>query len=105
MLRSSESVHECDAMQVLSQFKIIATATFTVTVLGRKLSQTKWLALLLLAVGIAQSQLSQCKSEADRCPFPPLFPFASPCSHYSWYVLMIFWSFNYFSLAHAALLQ
>lgn len=43
---------------VCYQTKILTTALFSVILLGRKLSATKWGALLLLTVGVALAQLS-----------------------------------------------
>ncbi|KAL3993791.1 Nucleotide-sugar transporter family protein [Acanthocheilonema viteae] len=43
--------------QVTYQFKILTTAIFSVTLLGRKLNSQKWISLLLLTVGVALVQL------------------------------------------------
>lgn len=43
---------------VCYQTKILTTALFSVVLLGRKLSATKWGALVLLTVGVALAQLS-----------------------------------------------
>lgn len=43
--------------QVTYQMKILTTAGFSVLMLGRKLSQAKWLALLLLAIGVGIVQI------------------------------------------------
>lgn len=44
--------------QILYQFKIFTTAIFMVILLGRKLSADKWIALVLLCIGIILSQLN-----------------------------------------------
>lgn len=43
--------------QVTYQLKILATAVFTVTMLGRSLSMRKWLSLVMLMVGVAIVQI------------------------------------------------
>uniref|UniRef100_A0A0R3RYX1 UDP-N-acetylglucosamine transporter n=1 Tax=Elaeophora elaphi TaxID=1147741 RepID=A0A0R3RYX1_9BILA len=43
--------------QVTYQLKILTTALFSVTLLGRKLNSQKWISLLLLTVGVALVQL------------------------------------------------
>ncbi|TKA71093.1 hypothetical protein B0A55_08342 [Friedmanniomyces simplex] len=43
--------------QVTFQLKILATALFSVTMLGRSLNMRKWLALILLMVGVAIVQI------------------------------------------------
>lgn len=43
--------------QVTYQLKILATAVFSVTMLGRSLSMRKWLSLVLLMVGVAIVQI------------------------------------------------
>mmetsp|Transcript_20907 Transcript_20907/g.27123 ORF Transcript_20907/g.27123 Transcript_20907/m.27123 type:complete len:345 (+) Transcript_20907:106-1140(+) len=44
--------------QVCYQIKILTTALFSVLMLKRKLSRLKWLALLMLTIGVALAQLS-----------------------------------------------
>ncbi|VDM69178.1 unnamed protein product [Strongylus vulgaris] len=43
--------------QVTYQLKILTTALFSVTILGRSLNRLKWLALVLLTVGVALVQV------------------------------------------------
>jgi UDP-sugar transporter A1/2/3 len=43
--------------QVTYQMKILTTAFFSVVMLGKRLSSTKWLSLLLLAVGVGIVQI------------------------------------------------
>lgn len=54
--------------QVTYQLKILATAFFSVTILGRSLGMQRWLALFLLMVGVA---IVQIPSEAEH-PIPTL---------------------------------
>jgi UDP-sugar transporter A1/2/3 len=44
--------------QILYQLKILTTAIFSATLLGRQFSPTKWIALVVLTVGVAIVQLS-----------------------------------------------
>jgi UDP-sugar transporter A1/2/3 len=44
--------------QILYQLKILTTATFSATLLGRRFSASKWIALVVLTVGVAIVQLS-----------------------------------------------
>jgi len=44
-------------LQVCYQLKILTTALFSVLLLRKRLSQLKWLALLLLTIGVALTQL------------------------------------------------
>lgn len=48
-----------DVFQVLYQMKVVTTAIFSVTMLGRKLSVVQWASILALTAGIALVQLSQ----------------------------------------------
>ncbi|KAI8805613.1 nucleotide-sugar transporter-domain-containing protein [Cladochytrium replicatum] len=50
--------------QVLYQLKVLTTALFSVWLLRRQLSSTKWLALLLLAGGVAFVQLSMSQESS-----------------------------------------
>lgn len=52
--------------QVTCQLKIITTALFSVSMLGRKLELTKWFSLLLLASGIAIVQVSKAGTTAKE---------------------------------------
>jgi UDP-sugar transporter A1/2/3 len=45
------------SFQVAYQMKIMTTAAFSVALLGRRLSRTKWMALLFLAVGVGIVQV------------------------------------------------
>ena len=47
--------------QVTYQLKILTTAMFAVTMLGKKLLPTQWLSLLTLVAGVAMVQLSDVK--------------------------------------------
>ncbi|XP_043941784.1 UDP-N-acetylglucosamine transporter-like isoform X2 [Protopterus annectens] len=51
--------------QVTNQFKIITTAMFSVTMLGKKLSIYQWIALILLMAGVALVQLHTHSEESD----------------------------------------
>lgn len=51
--------------QVSYQFKIITTAIFSVIMLNRTLSRTKWLALGILTFGVAMVQLPSSNSSAS----------------------------------------
>ena len=50
--------------QVSYQMKILTTAAFSVLLLRRKLSSTKWLALLFLALGVGIVQIQNGSSQA-----------------------------------------
>ncbi|QIW99411.1 hypothetical protein AMS68_004929 [Peltaster fructicola] len=56
--------------QVLSQLKILTTAIFSVILLGRSLSSRKWLALVILMLGVGVIQL-------DPASVEKLWPFSS----------------------------
>ena len=47
--------------QITYQLKILTTAMFAVTMLGKKLLPTQWLSLLTLVAGVAMVQLSDVK--------------------------------------------
>jgi solute carrier family 35 (UDP-sugar transporter), member A1/2/3 len=51
--------------QVTYQMKIITTALFSVWMLNRSLSVTKWVSLVLLTVGIALVQISDGKARSS----------------------------------------
>ena len=44
--------------QVSYQMKILTTAMFSITMLGKKISKTQWMALLVLFVGVAIVQVN-----------------------------------------------
>ena len=52
--------------QITYQLKILTTAMFAVTMLGKKLLPTQWLSLLTLVAGVAMVQLSDVKESGDR---------------------------------------
>ncbi|CZS98922.1 hypothetical protein WAI453_008471 [Rhynchosporium graminicola] len=60
------AVSNLDAVhfQILYQLKILTTALFSVTMLGRNISSKKWIALVLLTCGIAIVQLPSSDSSA-----------------------------------------
>ena len=47
--------------QITYQLKILTTAMFAVTMLGKKLHATQWISLVLLVAGVAMVQLSDVK--------------------------------------------
>jgi len=51
--------------QITYQLKILTTAMFAVTMLGKKLIPTQWLSLLALIAGVAAVQLSDVKETAS----------------------------------------
>jgi len=51
--------------QITYQLKILTTAMFAVTMLGKKLLPTQWFSLLLLVAGVAMVQLSDVKEVAS----------------------------------------
>ncbi|KAK5132737.1 hypothetical protein LTR08_008703 [Meristemomyces frigidus] len=57
---------DCATFQVTYQLKILTTALFSVTLLGRSLSLRKWLSLLLLMVGVALVQVPTESREATE---------------------------------------
>merc|ERR1719309_1916359 len=54
--------------QITYQLKILTTAMFAVTMLGKKLLLTQWLSLLALIAGVAMVQLSDVKESASANP-------------------------------------
>ncbi|KAI8075225.1 nucleotide-sugar transporter [Gongronella butleri] len=58
---------EAATFQVTYQMKILSTAIFSVVLLGRSLSRDKWMALVLLMIGVTlvQSQSMASPSKAD----------------------------------------
>jgi UDP-sugar transporter A1/2/3 len=52
--------------QVTYQMKILTTAAFSVIMLRRRLSKTKWLALLLLAIGVGIVQIQSSSAPAHN---------------------------------------
>ncbi|KAH9934710.1 nucleotide-sugar transporter, partial [Fomitopsis serialis] len=66
---------EAATFQVSYQMKILTTAAFSVVLLRRKLSPTKWLALLFLAIGVGIVQIqggSSNKAESASHEMNPL---------------------------------
>jgi len=56
--------------QITYQLKILTTAMFAVTMLGKKLISTQWLSLVLLIIGVAAVQLSDVKETASSAGAP-----------------------------------
>ncbi|MFH4973465.1 hypothetical protein AB6A40_000174 [Gnathostoma spinigerum] len=56
--------------QVTYQMKIITTAFFSVTLLGRKLNMVKWIALFMLTGGVALVQLPTGDTKSGDASFP-----------------------------------
>jgi len=54
--------------QITYQLKILTTAMFAVSMLGKKLIPTQWVSLLALIVGVAMVQLSDVKESASAGP-------------------------------------
>ena len=54
------------AYQITYQLKILTTAMFAVTMLGKKLLPTQWLSLLTLVAGVAMVQLSDVKESGGK---------------------------------------
>jgi len=54
--------------QITYQLKILTTAMFAVTMLGKKLLITQWFSLLTLIAGVAMVQLSDVKESASAGP-------------------------------------
>jgi len=51
--------------QITYQLKILTTAMFAVTMLGKKLISTQWLSLVMLVIGVAAVQLSDSKETSS----------------------------------------
>jgi len=75
--------------QITYQLKILTTAMFAVTMLGKKLIPTQWFSLVVLIAGVALVQLSDVRSPsrpaqtkasllASLPPSPPASSLASP---------------------------
>ncbi|CZR57129.1 related to UDP N-acetylglucosamine transporter (Golgi UDP-GlcNAc transporter) [Phialocephala subalpina] len=64
------AVSNLDAVhfQILYQLKILTTAVFSVTMLGRTLSPKRWIALILLTIGVAIVQLPS----GDHSAYAPM---------------------------------
>lgn len=54
--------------QITYQLKILTTAMFAVTMLGKKLIPTQWCSLVLLIAGVAMVQLSDVKEQKSAGP-------------------------------------
>jgi len=69
------AVSNLDAVhfQILYQLKILTTALFSVTMLGRTLSTKKWLALVILTAGVAIVQLPASSDNAVFAPTSEIF--------------------------------
>ena len=52
--------------QITYQLKILTTAMFAVTMLGKKLLPTQWLSLITLVAGVAMVQLSDVKESGGK---------------------------------------
>lgn len=72
---------EAATFQVTYQMKIMSTAVFSVALLGRSLTRDKWLALLLLMIGVtlvqsqSMSSTSTTASKVDEIILAPQNPF------------------------------
>ena len=56
------------SFQVAYQMKILTTAAFSVALLGKRLSKTKWIALLLLALGVGIVQIQTTTGNSTTVP-------------------------------------
>ncbi|KAH9952046.1 nucleotide-sugar transporter-domain-containing protein [Amylocystis lapponica] len=73
---------EAATFQVSYQMKILTTAAFSVLLLRKKLSPTKWLALLFLAIGVGIVQIqsgSSSSPEHDMNPFKGFLAVIAAC--------------------------
>mmetsp|Transcript_137675 Transcript_137675/g.294255 ORF Transcript_137675/g.294255 Transcript_137675/m.294255 type:complete len:405 (-) Transcript_137675:93-1307(-) len=61
---------DASVYQVLYQMKLVTTAIFSVTMLGRRLSGRQWLGIVVCALGVAVVQISTLKGEDGRTEDP-----------------------------------
>jgi len=61
---------DASTLQITYQLKILATAIFSVVLLGRRISLRKWLALLMLAVGVIIIQVPLATVTSDLISLP-----------------------------------
>jgi UDP-sugar transporter A1/2/3 len=57
---------EAASYQVFAQIKILSTAVFAVTMLGKKLSKKQWIALVCLTAGVALAQMNPNSSNSEQ---------------------------------------
>ncbi|KAI7853912.1 nucleotide-sugar transporter-domain-containing protein [Circinella umbellata] len=74
---------EAATFQVTYQMKILSTAIFSVVLLGRSLSRSKWLALVLLMIGVtlvqSQSMSTPPPDDTVQSPFIGLVAVITSC--------------------------
>jgi len=51
---------------VLAQLKVLTTAIFSITLLGKSLSRSQWVALVVLAIGVSFVTVSQMESKSHK---------------------------------------